>query len=82
MYPEKAIEMKRMVFDYIKLLRRTHQDISQNPNADVGNGIEAWTIKTDATGFPLAPRPKSWVKVTRAEVEPIFRMYMTHQYRK
>ena len=82
MYPEKAIKMKRMVFEYIKLLRQTHQDISQNANADIVNGIEAWTIKTDATGFPLAPQPQSWMRVTRAEVEPIFRMYMTLHYCK
>lgn len=82
MYPEKAIEMKRTVLDYIKLLRRTYQDISQNTNADVVNGIDQLTLKIDSTGYPLAPRPQSWTKVTRAEVEPIYRMYMAKQYRK
>jgi hypothetical protein len=82
MYPEKAIEFKRTVLDYIKVLRRAHQDISQGDVVDVVNGIERNTLKVDATGFPLAPRPRSWTKVTRAEVEPIFRLYMTRHYRK
>jgi hypothetical protein len=82
MYPEKAIEFKRTVLDYIKVLRRAHQDISQGDVVDVVNGIERNTLKVDATGFPLAPRPQSWTKVTRADVEPIFRLYMTRHYRK
>jgi hypothetical protein len=40
MYPEKAIKFKRTVLDYIKVLRRAHQDISQGDVVDVVNGIE------------------------------------------
>ena len=79
MYPEKGKEIKRMMLDYIKLLREAH---SQNTGDVMRNGYEPNIIRTDKSGFPIAPRPQSWAKVTKAELEPMYRMYVTRNYRK
>ena len=77
MYPDKAKEMKRMALDYIKVLRRTHLDNSQ----DAG-GFQRNTLQIDTTGFPVAPWPQSWTKVTRANLELKYQLYMTCHYHK
>ena len=82
MYPEKALELKRMVLEYIKVLRRAHINNSNSAEIDVPNGIERNKLEVDTSGFPMAPRPHSWTKVTRGDLEPIYRMYITRQYRK
>jgi hypothetical protein len=79
MYPEKGKEMKRMMLDYVKLLREAH---SQNSGNVIRNGYEPNIIRTHESGFPIAPRPFSWTKITKAELEPMYRMYVTHIYRK
>lgn len=83
MYMDKAKEMKRVVLDYIKLIRRTHINNSQTvgDNATT-NGIQKDIIKVDANGFPLAPRPESWKNVTRSDLEPLYRLYLKRHYRK
>jgi hypothetical protein len=78
MYPDKAKEMKRMVLEYIKILRRDHFSVA---DVDTSNGLQRDTLQIDATGFPIAPRPLTWTKVTKAELEPIFRLYMKRHYR-
>jgi hypothetical protein len=82
MYPDKATEMKRMVLDYIKLLTRAD---SQNtgPARSTGeetNGFIRNRILTNESGFPMAPRPLSWKKVTKVELEPLYRMYIARHY--
>jgi hypothetical protein len=79
MYPEKGKEIKRMMLDYIKILRESH---SQNIGDVIRNGYEPNIIRTHESGFPIAPRPDSWSKVTKAELEPIYRMYVSRNYRK
>jgi hypothetical protein len=82
MHKDKAIEMKRMVLDYIKTLRRTHLNNSQIAGEDVTKGIQKDTIQIDSSGFPVAPRPQSWNNVTRSDLEPLYRLYLTRHYRK
>ena len=82
MYPDKAKEIKRMVLDYIKVLRRAHFNNSQNIGDEITNGLQKNTIQIDDSGFPVAPRPHSWSKVKREDLELIYRLYMTCHYRK
>jgi hypothetical protein len=82
MFPDKAKEMKRMMLDYIKILRRAHAEGYQDAGEEIMNGIQRNTLQIDETGFPKAPRPISWLSVTRAELEPIYRLYITKQYRE
>jgi len=82
MYPEKAKEMKRLVLDYIKVLRRSHFNNTQNASEDITNGFEKDVIVIDESGFPLAPRPDSWSGVTRGDLESIYRLYITRHYSK
>jgi hypothetical protein len=84
MFLDKAKEMKRMVLDYIKLLRRAHFENNthtQTTGEDISNGFERNRIQTDESGFPIAPRPLSWTKVTKVELEPLYRMYIARHYR-
>jgi hypothetical protein len=81
MYPDKAKEMKRMVLDYIKVLRRAHFSNTQMAGDDITNGLQRDTLQIDESGFPLAPWPQSWIKVTKAEIEPIYRLYIARHYR-
>ena len=82
MYPDKAKEMKRMILEYIKVLRRAHFDNSQNASDETTNGFQNDTLQIDDTGFPVAPRPISWTKVKKDELEPIYRLYMARHYRR
>jgi len=82
MFPDKAKQMKRMMLDYIKILRRAHIDASQDAGDDITNGIQRNYLQIDESGFPIGPRPISWVKVTRADLEPIYRLYVTKHYRE
>lgn len=82
MYPDKAKEMKRMVLDYIKCLRQAHFASTQIPSNITTNGIQRNTLEIHDSGFPLAPRPESWSKVTKADLEPIYRLYIGKHYRK
>ena len=82
MFPDKAKEMKRTVLDYIKILRNAHFSSSQNTGDEITNGLQKNTLQIDESGFPVAPRPQSWLKVKRDDLEPIYRMYMTRHYRE
>ena len=71
MFPDKAIEMKRMVLDYIKVLRRSHSNSTIMPD-EILNGLEKLTLQIDETGFLIAPRPQSWTKIKKDDLEPIY----------
>jgi hypothetical protein len=79
MFPDKAKEMKRMVLEYIKVLRRAHFNITSGD--DIANGLQRDTLQIDESGFPLAPRPQSWTNVTKADLEPMYRLYIARHYR-
>jgi hypothetical protein len=82
MYPEKAKEMKRMVLEYMKVLRRAHIDNSQNTSNETTNGFQNDTLQMDDSGFPVAPRPISWTKVKKGDIEHIYRLYIARHYRR
>lgn len=77
-YEDKAKEMKRTVLEYVKTLRAAGTRIGPVVGPET-----AWTtIRQDPRGFPMAPCPPSWDKVTKDELEPIYRMYLTQHYRQ
>lgn len=82
MFEDKAVEMKRNILEYIQILRKAHINNTESPAEEFINGIQRNTLQIDESGFPLAPRPESWKKVTKAELEPIFRLYIARHYRK
>jgi hypothetical protein len=78
MYPDKAKEIKRMVLDYIKALRSAHI----NNSNDITDAQQKNVLQIDEKGFPIAPRPQSVSKSTKADLETIYRLYITRHYRK
>ena len=82
MFPDKAKEMKRMILEYIKVLRRAHFDNSQNASDETMNGFQNDTIQIDDSGFPVTPQMISWTKVKKDNLEPIYRLYMARHYRR
>lgn len=81
MYSDKAKEIKRMVLDYIKTLRSAHISNSQNANGEIENGPQQNALQIDEKGFPIAPRPHSGSKITKADLETIYRLYIARHYR-
>jgi hypothetical protein len=82
LYPEKSKEMKRVVLAYIKLLRGVHFNNTDDAGDEITNGMERNTLQMDESGFPIAPKPHSWTKVTKPDIEPIYRLYIARHYRK
>lgn len=81
MYTDKSTELKRMVLDYIKNIRRDYFSNLQ-ANEDVeSNGFKKNTLDINEAGFPLAPRPHSWTMVKRADLEGLYKLYITRSYR-
>ena len=83
-HPEKATEMKRMVMEYVRELHRANMrnTTNQDPGEELVNGIYPGVIMRDDSGFPLAPRPSDWGKVTKQELEILFRIYIAVHYRE
>jgi len=81
MYPEKAKDMKKMVLAYIKVLRTTHFNENEDSSKEMKNGMQRDILQMDEDGFPVAPQPHSWTIVTKADIEPLYRLYITRHYR-
>ena len=82
MFREKAKEMKKILLEYIMVLRRDHFGNVPSTQNDSNISPEIGALQCDAAGFPKAPRPNSWAKVKKAELETFYRLYITRQYRK
>ena len=80
MYPEKAMEMKRNVLEYIKVLHRSQSENADGADENNTNGIKKNILQIDKSGYPVAPRLVSGTKVTRAALESIYRLYITRHY--
>ncbi|KAF8802326.1 hypothetical protein BYT27DRAFT_7112582 [Phlegmacium glaucopus] len=74
-YEDKSQEMKRTVLEYIKTL----QAAKAGPGAVLPQ--EVLTIQLDPDRFPIAPRPASWSAVSKDDLEPMYRVYITQHYR-
>ena len=63
-----------MVNEYIKTLQATAGTPAGPSNGNI-------TIELDTDGFPIVPRPPSWDKITKEELEKLYRTYITQHYR-
>jgi hypothetical protein len=79
MFPEKATEMKRMLLDYIKLLRRDHFGDTAGADNDINKNQ---VVQIDDSGFPKAPDPETLANIKSSELQGLYRLYITRQYRK
>lgn len=76
LYSEKVDDFMRLVMDYVKSVRAT-----KSTGAGAGADAGKCSIRLDPDGFPMIPSPSSWAKITKGEMETIYRSYMTHHYR-
>ncbi|KAF8799627.1 hypothetical protein BYT27DRAFT_7263713 [Phlegmacium glaucopus] len=78
MHQEKALDMKRAVLEYVKVV----QNMKVTP-AGTGTGTQTGTlsVQLDPDGFPILTCPTSWEKITKEDMERLFRAYITDQYR-
>ena len=81
MYPDKAMEMKRMMLEYIKVLHRSQIRNADGAEENNTNGIQKNILQIDESGYPVAPRPLLGTKVSRVALESIYRLYITRHYR-
>ena len=73
--------MKRELNDYLKTLLLAKE---QGANERTGKRRSAeiqGMLEINEDGYLVAPRTQSWGKVTKADLEPIYRMYITQHYR-
>lgn len=85
-YLDKSEEMKRALLEYVKTLRA----IGSTLNAGTGTGAGIHTnittgqlhIQLNPKGFPIAPCPDSWEKISKDNIEQLYRSYMTLHYSK
>ena len=82
MFPKEALQIKKKVLDYIGVLREAHSHNIGQASEETTNGFLRNAIRLDEFGFPKAPRPLDWSKVTKVELEPLFRMYIRSNYSK
>lgn len=75
-YADRATDMKRTVMEYIKTLRAM-----RSTGAGTNAPRPGITIHVDDDGFPIVPHPVSWEKVTKEDLEAMYRSYMTQHYR-
>jgi hypothetical protein len=78
-YPESAMEIKRTIFEYVKTLRAQKSRCAGAGAGPTSQDILA--VNIDAEGFPVAPSPVSWEKISKDDLERMYRTYMTLHYR-
>jgi hypothetical protein len=70
----------RTVNQYIKTVRAGIGGAGTRTGAGIGN--DHLEIKIDSDGFPIAPSPPSWDKITKDQLEKMYRSYLSHHYSK
>ena len=83
MHDSKATEIMRTVHEYIKTVETSRPPGWLNgAGAGAGSaGKRILNIELDPNGRPIAPSPPSWDKITKGDLELLYRTYMTLQYR-
>ena len=72
MHKDATKDILRTVLQYIKQVRNV---TGSGPDPD------PLAINLDSEGFPIIPKPdSSWTKVTKGNLEKLYRSYLTHHY--
>ena len=80
-HEDRATDMKHMVLDYIKTLQAICLTGAGTGPGGVGTS-HGTIIHWDQDGFPLIPSSVSWDKVSKEDLEAMYRSYITQHYRK
>lgn len=80
MNEDKATDIMRTIHEYIKTVQATIRS-GAGTGAGAGPANATHEIATDPEGFPIVPSPPSWDKMTKAELEILYRQYITLHYR-
>src|SRR5271155_2061266 len=75
MHEDKASEIMRNVVSYIQTVRA-------GAGTGPATGKRIMTIELNPDGFPIAPDPASLEKTTKADLETVYRRYITSHYCK
>jgi hypothetical protein len=75
MHKDKASEIMRNVVSYIQTVRA-------GAGTGPATGKRIMTIELNPDGFPIAPDPASLEKTTKADLETLYRRYITSHYCK
>ncbi|KAF8805301.1 hypothetical protein BYT27DRAFT_7258411 [Phlegmacium glaucopus] len=73
------MEIKRTIFEYVKTLCAQKSRCAGAGAGPTSQDILA--VNIDAEGFPVAPSPVSWEKISKDDLERMYRTYMTLHYR-
>lgn len=77
MHEAKASEIMRNVVSYVQTVRA-----GAGAGTGLGTGKRETTIMLNSERFPIAPDPASLEKKTKADLESLYRKYITYHYRK
>jgi hypothetical protein len=77
-YDDKVEDMKRTFLDYIKTLEKG----VSGAGAGAGASPNSLQVQLNPEGFPIIPSPASWDKITKDDLERLYRHYITIHYRK
>jgi hypothetical protein len=77
MYEEKVEDFMRTVMEYVKIVRSA---ASARSSPGAGSGETILDIELDSDGFPKAPTTESLEKITKEDLERLYRSYMTQHY--
>ena len=81
MYPEKSQEFKRLVKEYIETVQATNAGVGA-VNNQTGADETQVTIQLDINRFPIVPKIPDDKKMKKIDLEQLYRLYLTHHYRK
>lgn len=79
MHEAKATDIMRSVHDYIKTVKAGAR-AGAGPMSGPDSRNTNITIELNPEGYPIAPTPPSWDKITKIELEKLYRIYLGIQY--
>ena len=74
-YTDKISDIQRSLHDYIKTFKAGVQGRSSTSTS-----TSVTNINLDPNGYPLAPPPGSLDKITKLDLEKLYRTYITQHY--